>query len=60
MISGNTAQRPPDGFVHVLLAYFPSVCQKLLDIRQYARVVFDNLTKNLTAQYAHNLCVELP
>ena len=33
------------GFVRILLAYFPFLY---------------NLTKNLTVQYAHNLCAVLP
>jgi len=49
----------PTGFVHHLLANFPSFLSKLLEIRQYYFVVFGDLKKNLMAKSDDNLCAVL-
>ncbi len=44
-----TAERAPCADI------FRHFCQKLLEIRQYSRVAFDNLTKNSDTQYARSI-----
>ena len=59
--SGNTAQRPPDGFV----AHLPLIFSGILHTNSLTYVsmpakFMHNLPKNLTAHLHHNLCAVLP
>ena len=52
----STAQRLCTACLYI----FRHFCPKYLGIRRYYFVVLGNLTKNLAAQSAHNLCAVLP
>ena len=58
---GNTAQRPFIGFCACLACIFSVILHNSsLQGDSLAASSLYNLTKNLTAQYTHNLCAVLP
>ena len=59
--SGNTAQRPPDGFVaHLSLIFSGILHTNSLTYVSMPAKYMHNLPKNLTAHLHHNLCAVLP